>query len=434
MSTGGTNDGTATTGGTCSAPSAHSQGCTSWCYGGDTLAFSFAGNVTLLTDALSSVTFGTNAGTGQNIAMTRIAKYPSSVVSGAPRKVDAEIWYARNPNFTGASPLAVNASSYKGRGTGAVGAQWGTNAVNDTAMTTSGITGNGTLTIAAGITFNGSAWPAQLILPGDTISMTNGANTVTATIGVQGASLEAGTMTTGQGGRGTYAVSNIRNNGTLVITNNTTFNGNNRTWIVSSNVLNVGGAPCTICFFAQNDAVALSGLSAGRTINAAQSTSATTYGRTEVAGGLGRYPISGTATRVASGATLYAGTPGTTLYLPSTSSQPTVTAPATLITVKSGTGVLAPGTTVTAVSAPNAATTAFTVSTAPTTALDGASLCGGTCAFFVPGTNTTYSLGGITSNFNEWAAGFMCMRGVDLPPDAVTSAITVNRRWTEPVQ
>jgi hypothetical protein len=77
--------------------------------------YSFAGSVTALTDQLSSVTFGTNAGVGQNVAMTRMIKYPTTQVPRAPKTVDAEIWYARNPNFTPAStPLAVSASSYKG--------------------------------------------------------------------------------------------------------------------------------------------------------------------------------------------------------------------------------------------------------------------------------------------------------------------------------
>jgi hypothetical protein len=102
-----------------------------------------------------------------------------------------------------------------------------------------------------------------------------------------------------------------------------------------------------------------------------------------------------------------------------------------LITVKSGTGAMAPGTTVTAVSAANAVTTAFTVSAAPTTALDGASVCAGTCALFVPATSTTFALGGITANFNEWAGGFTCLKGVDQEPASVTSTSPVSRRWTE---
>jgi hypothetical protein len=439
--TGGTNDGTltdehtSTSGGTCASPSsASSQSCTSWCYGGDTLAFLFSSNVTAVTDALTAVTFGTNASVGQNIALTNIAKYPNALIAGAPAGLDAEVWYASNPNLTGSSPLGVNASSYKGVGTAAVGAAWTTNSVSETTLTTSGTTGNGTLTIAPTSAFTGT-WPAQMILPGDTISMTAGSTTVTATIGAQSASSETGAMITGQGGRGTYAVSNVRNNGTLVTTSGTSFNGNNRTWTVSSTVLNVSA--CTICFVAQSDAVVLTGVS-GRTINAAQATPATSFGRTEVTGGLGRYPISGTATRVASNTTTAAlvGTPGTTLYLPAGSSQPSVTTPAMLLTVKSGTGVMAPGTTVTAVATPNAATRSFTVSTSPTTPLVSANICGGTCAFFVPGGTTSFSItrSSPTGNFNYWTSGFTCLAGVNVVPQSVKSTTSNGSRWIEPVQ
>jgi len=412
MSTGGTNDGTATSGGTCSAPGASAQSCTSWCYGGDTLAFSFAGNVSLLTDELGSVTFSTNAGTGQNIAMTRIAKYPSPVVTGAPSQVDAEIWYARNPNFSGSSPLAVNASSYKGRGSGALGARWTSNSTDSTAIA-------GT-TLTVGNSFGG--YPNQIISVGDSISNSGGGGpspTCTTNCGTITAQLTSAETGGALGGRGTYAISSSQTVGAA----------NNRQWTINSTVLHV--TSCTICNFASGDP--LSGLVTGRTITS-QASASGSYGLTEAAGGIGRYTISGTPTQVALGSNLYAGTPGTTLYLPSTSSQPAVTTPPTLVTVKSGTGVLPPGTTVTAVGTANAATTTFTVSTAPTTPLDGASVCGGTCAFFVPGTNTTFSLGGVTSNFNEWAGGFTCMKGVDLTPEAVTTSTTINRRWTELVQ
>ena len=409
--TGGTNDGTATSGGTCDAPGADFQTCTSWCYGGDTLVFSYAGSVTLLTDQLSSVTFGTNAGTGQNVAMTRVAKYPNPGIPGAPSNVDAEIWYARNPNFTGASPLAVNASSYKGSGTGALGARWTSGGSDTTAI-------SGT-TLTVGNSFTG--YPTQIISVGDTISNAGGSGSPTCTancgtIVSQLTSTEAGGMATGQGGRGTYQISGTQ----------TVLAANNRQWTISSNVLHV--TACTICDFEGTDA--LSGPISGRTISS-QAGASNVFGLTEATAGIGRYTISGAATYVALANTLRAGTPGTTLYLPFTSSQPTVTTPATLITVKSGTGVLAPGTRVTAVSAPNAATTAFTVSAAPTTALDGASLCAGTCALFVPGTNTTFALGGITANFNEWAGGFTCLKGVDQDPNFVTSTSPLSRRWTE---
>lgn len=415
-STGSTNDGTATSGGTCAEPSASAQNCTSWCYGGDTLAFSFAGKVNLLTDQLSGVTFGTNAGTGQNIAMTRIAKYPGPGILGAPATLDAEIWYARNPNFSGASSVAANASSYKGRGTGSIGASWQSNNSD-----TTGISGT---TLTVGGSFGG--YPNQIISVGDVLSSSNGGGGGDvdctggcATVVAQLTSTESGGMTTGRGGKGTYQVSKSQ----------TLAPRNNRAWTISSTVLHV--TACTICDIEAGDA--LSGLIAGRTITG-QAAASNAYGNLiEVTGGVGRYTISGAATVVAPN-TLRTGTPGTTLYLPSTSSQPVVTAPPMRITVKSGTGVIPPGTTVTAVSAPNAVTTAFTVSASPTTPLDLANVCGGTCAFFVPGANTNFSLLGMTANFDEWAGGFVCIKGVDIEPQVVTRPISVSRQWTEPVQ
>jgi len=434
---GGTNDGTANNANNCVAPSTSAQSCTSWCYGGDTLAFSFAANVTAVTDALTSVTFGTNATVGQNIAMTQIAKYPNTLIPGAPAGVDAEIWYASNPNLGGGagSPLASNVSSWKGRGTGAIGNGWTTAAgsPNETTIVTSGTTGSGTLTVATPL-----VWPGRLILPGDTITSTTGSGgsavTITATIGSQGTSTESGGMTTGLGGRGTYAVSNIRSNGTLVTTNNTTFNGASRAWTVNSTILNV--STCSTCFFAQGDAVSMAGLGTGITINNAQSTLSNAYGRVEGAGGFGRYPTSATSIMVPITPNLYVGTPGTTLYMPSGQPQPAVTTPQMRLTVKSGTGAMVPNTRVTAVGTGNAATSTFTVNTAPSSNLDGATICAGTCAFFVPGTNTTFSLGNVAgnANFNYWSGGFTCLKGVDVTPVPVTSTSSIRGRWTEPVQ
>lgn len=411
-STGGTNDGTASSGGSCAAPNATAQSCTSWCHGGDTLVFSFSANVTQLGDQLSSVTFGTNAGSGQNVALARIAKYPSPLVTGAPANVDAEIWYAHNANFAGSTPLAANASSYKGRGTGAVGARWTSGSTDTTRINA------GTLTVGASF----AGHPGQVISVGDTVSWSGSgsascpSNTSCGTIASQVTPLLAGEQL---GGRGRYLLSGGQNVPAA----------NNRVWTVSSTVLRVSA--CSICHFAAGDAI--SGLVSGRSI-ASQAALDNGYGATEATGGTGRYTLSGTRTYVAPGTNLYAGTPGSTLYLPASSSQPQVTTPQMLIALKSGTGALAPGTRVTAVSAANAATTAFTVSTAPTTPLDGATLCAGTCAFFVPNTDTTFALGGITANFNGWAAGFTCLKGVDLQPQPVTSSSTSAARWTEAVQ
>lgn len=413
---GGTNDGTFTSSGTCSAPNAHSQACTSWCYGGDTLVYSFAGSVSQLTDQLTSVSFGSPA-----VAMTRVAKFPSTLVPRAPANVDAEIWYARNPNLTGASPLGVNASSYKGRGTGAVGATWTSNNSDTTAI-------NGTVLTVGNRFGSVTSYPNQLISVGDTVSWSAGtgtaptcaANTVCGTITAQLTSAEPGGMATGLGGRGTYQIS----------ASQTVPASNNRVWTINSTVLHV--TACTLCYFAAGDA-STTGLISGRSIGSQAATSNAYGGVAEAAGGVGRYAISGSATFLAPASTLYAGTPGATLYLPSTSSQPTVTTPPMRVLVKTGTGLLASGSMVTAVSSPNAATTAFTVSGAPTTALDLATICGGTCALFVPGAaaTTPFTLGGITANFNEWASGFTCIKGVDLAPVIVNGASPLNARWTE---
>jgi hypothetical protein len=420
---GGTNDGTLTApvSGTCSAPSANNQTCTSWCYAGDTLVYSFAGNTTLVTDALSSVSFGTNA---NNVAMTRVSKYPNPLVIGSPSNVDAEIWYARNPNLSAASgspsPLAVNASSYKGRGSGSIGARWTSNAADTTAI-------SGT-TLTVGASF-GTAYPNQIISVGDTVSNAGGTGSPTCTancgtIVSQLTSTETGGMTTGRGGRGTYQVSGTQTVAAV----------NNRQWTINSNVLHV--TACTMCNLATGDA--LTGLVSGRTISS-QSAVSPTYAPTETLGGVGRYVISGAATWVTLGTNLYAGTPGPTLYLPSTSIatpvwSPTANALTMMLAVKSGTGAFASGTTVSAAStAPNAATTAFTLSATPTTPLDLATICAGTCAFFVPNGITAFSLGGITANFNGWASGFTCLKGVNLTPQVVTSSSSASNRWTEVV-
>lgn len=409
--TGSTNDGTFTANGACTSSnptSDPSQACTNWCYSGDTLVFGYAGNVNALADQLTSVTFNT-------VAMTKVMKYPTAGIAGAPARVDAEIWYAGNPNLVGSSPLGVNASSYKGRGSGAVGAQWTSNNSDTTAVA------GGILTVGASFT----GYPTQVISAGDTVSYTAGAgsptcvaNAVCGTVGTQVTPLLGGEQT---GGKGRYNLT-----GAVAVGS-----ANNRVWTIKSAVLRVSA--CTVCDFQNGDG--LTGLVSGRTINAAQAGLNNAFGLTEAGGGIGRYPISGLAAFVASAGNLYAGTPGTTLYLPAASNQPSLTTPAMRIAIKSGTGVLAANTTVTSVSAvgsPNAVTRSFVVSAAPTTALDFATLCAGTCAFFVPNGTTNFSIVK-SAGTNEWASAFMCLKGVDITPELVTSSSPAIRTWTETI-
>jgi hypothetical protein len=128
--------------------------------------------------------------------------------------------------------LALNASSYKGRGSGAIGASWSSNASDTTAIA-------GT-TLTVGNSFSG--YPNRIISVGDAVSNDgNGGGTAPSctancgTIVAQLTSTETGGMATGRGGRGTYQISGTQ----------TVAPRNNRGWTINSNVLHV--TACTIC-------------------------------------------------------------------------------------------------------------------------------------------------------------------------------------------
>lgn len=385
------------------------QQCTNWCTGGDTLIFGFSGGSTSgLTDTLASVLFNTAGPLAQNIPLKKLVHFPTAANVGAPATVYTEIRYAQNPNLTPASvPQALHVSSYKGNGVGAIGATW-TGAGNSVSGTT--------LTVA---TIN---YPANIISIGDTItsSVIFGIFLNSATIVSQLSSTEPGSAL---GGKGTYQLSE-----NLIVL----INSDSRIWKAASNVLNVSA--CTVCFFAPDDAV--SSLISGRTISSQQPLLAG-----ETTGGIGRYVLSsGSPTTVPIGP-VKAGTPGTTLYLPSTSSMPTVTTPAMRIALVSGTGALAANTTVTAVSirpidAPNEQPNSFTVSPQPTRPLDNATICGGTCAFFdhsIPTTTTAFSIGR-PANTDYWASGFACLSGADLPAISSLGSSVQSANWLEVIR
>ena len=403
---------------TCStALSANSQACTNWCYNGDTVVFSYGAKVPDINARLASVTFG--FGHAQSIAMTAVAKYPVTTSGGQASDIEAEIWYARNPNLVdpvntaqaAASPLAVNASSYKGRGTGFMGVRW-----------TSGSGSEGTAVSGSLLTVGTSysAVAGQQIRAGDTISYSAGGgsappcaeNAICGTITTQVTPLIAGEVT---GGRGRYNLT-----GALAVPT-----ANNRVWTISSNTLTV--TACTTCFAANGDAV--NGLGTGRTV-----TSQTTPIAGETAGGIGRYvtAASPAATAyLAPGGAVRIGTLGTTVYLPTASNQPALTTPPTRIAVRSGAGVLPTNTTAaSAITTINAATKSFTLSATPTTAIDNDTLCAGTCALFVPNGQTTFQIQQV-STVAEWGGAFTCLRGADIPAEPVTRSSGTLKRWTE---
>jgi hypothetical protein len=223
------------------------------------------------------VLFNTSGTPAQNIPLTQIAKFPVAGSAGVPSNHDiyAQIFFARNPNLSAKpdvtagsfvineayviktlgstsftsigrcqqyrqsslrchrcrfrdrhrgplNPFASNASSYKGNGTGAIGATW----------TGSGNSASGT-TLTVG-TF--AAYPAIIISIGDTIFSSGGSGNITGTptIVSQLTSTEAGGAL---GGRGTYQLS----------ASQTVTAVNGRNWFAYSSVLRVSA--CTICFF-----------------------------------------------------------------------------------------------------------------------------------------------------------------------------------------
>jgi len=363
---------------TAPAPSSH-QACTNWCYGGDTLVYGFAGSAASLSDGLSAVNFDTG---GQNISLTQVAKFPTATIAGAPTDVYSEVWYARNPDY-----LSNATASSGGVVTGSMGSTFVASIASAT-MTVSAVT-TGVLHV------------------GDLVSC-NGGGACPAVLGPGTASILAQTSGT-TGGAGAYTLS----------------------------------APCVSNCGSRNDkassvklevtAVANGYLSIGDTVTGTGVTAGTTVTAIVGAGNVtGAYGVS-VAQNVPSTAITAA---GSTIHVtggvvPSSG----IPASATLVSVRSGTGTVAAGTTVLASPAPTA--TLFKISTATTSAtrLVGATICGGTCAFFEHGASATTSFNVTKSGgTGYWGSGFLCLKGVDLTPQVVTSSSTAGSGWTEPVQ
>ncbi len=346
------------------------QTCTSWCYGGDTLVFGFAGSSLSVADELSAVNFDT---TGQNIAMTRIAKFPTTGIAGAPGNVYSEIWYARNPNFLSASDARSGALV-----TGYAGTTF-TGSINKNSTT---------LTV--------TSWSGAPLQVGSVINGGIDAGTRICAFG------------TGTGGNGTYTVSSTAICSPAASQGS---NHNNQAMSVSASVLTVTGAP--IGNLAAGDRIFGTGVTAGTTI-ASLGTGT---------GGIGTYNLS--VSQAFASTTITSDNPTVT----SASGTVVPTADTMIVSVKSG-GVVPAGTTIASIPAPTATT--FKLSQRPTTPLVNATVCGGTCAFFQHGATATTSFN-VTKSVNTgyWGAGFMCLKGVDITPQVVTSSSALSRRWTE---
>lgn len=386
-SAGLTNSGVATTGGSCLTPDpSHAtnpkQTCTSWCndlngLNADTLVYGATGRSGAQADTITAVTFNTNGTPPQNILLTRIAHFPNtSGVPAATGDIYSEIWYAHNPSYL-----------YGARTTGSI-------AINQNgALNFTATISNGSPTLQITSVVGGSG----LLSVGDTI------NTV--------AGIPAGTrinaIVSGSGGVGFYTMSQ---NATA---DSTTTNVSTTRHILTVTAVNSGSVAL---------GQTLSSTGGGQNVPAG--TTIVAVG--PVVGGNPTYflnmatPQTVTSRIVTSGAT----SSGTTISVPNAGSLPPVGTPLTIVAVRSGTGQFAAQTTVNSV---NAGNNTFTVSSAPTITLDGAQVCGGTCAFFDNPSSTTASSGFVvtrSAGTTQWASGFVCLSGVDQSKIVPVSNIT----------
>jgi hypothetical protein len=459
-SQGQTNSGVvAAVSGICTTPDPNSTGtnqtCNSWCYGGDTLVFGVSGRSDSFADQITAVTFNDNGSPSQNLALTPVAHFPNvdGSTPSATGDVYTEIWYAYNAN----SLSAGNAAS-SGGVTGAIGANvTGSIGANIKATTTSGSTSVTGVTLTSGtplplnvgdviggciandtiaVVINNTTYTLSANASASnnnkacTVASTKlNVSTVTAGTGllennavISGAGITPGTSITSfvagaVGGAGNYNLSGIaqgpRGSQTVTSTSN----------ILTASLPTAG--PLYV-----GDVIFGTGVTAG--------TSIFSFGP-GTTGGAGTYNLSGAAQHVDPGTVI-----NTSTITLASGTIDLVSGPGTIVTVRSGTGQFAAG----AVSATClnggtcvstvTSTTHFAVSPAPTIPLNGAVICGGTCAFFdnpsSPASNTQFTVTR-TGGTRQWAGGFACLGGVDKTKiSVVTDVSTIGSSWTEVVK
>lgn len=373
-----TNDGTWTDPATDSCtttPAPNSkQTCTTWCYGGDTLVFGFAGSSSSVADELSDVIFDT---AGQNIHMARIAKFPTSGIAGAANNVYSEIWYLRNPDY-----LSNATASSGGVVTGSIGA------------TFTGALTNGSNVMAV------SSITSGVLHVGDVVSC-DGGGACPAVLSAGTTSIIAQTLGT-TGGVGNYTLSVSCANPNCGARNDKTSSTKLEVTAVGSGYLSVG------------DALTGTGVTANTAVSSI-------VGAGNV---LGTYTVNTAQTVTSTANNLTAA--GSTIHVIGAA----VPASGVLVSIKTGTGALPVQTRV--LGSPTPTATVFKVDKTPSSRLINATICGGTCAFFQHGPSATTSFNVTKSpNTGYWGGGFMCLKGVDITPQVVTSSSAISRRWTE---
>jgi hypothetical protein len=383
------------------------QGCTSWCYGGDTLIMGLSARSKSVADHTTAVNFDT---AGNNISMNFLVHYPNTdgTTANASGEEYSEIYWAYNPVYSSTADPAntsfsgAGATSYTAAVIGAAGA---TLSFPNSSKIGNG-SNNGTFTSVTG----------YQACVGDTIVDSK---------------LPAGTTISSLkqhvGGTALTCVSAGTVNVDIVVSNNAI--GNVTAPTVKSTSLHVSATTANLA-------------SGSATVLADGSTITVASGPVS-----GVYTLSSAAT-VASGYVVQGSGSSTTIKVASASELPSTiswtdaanashnTIVRVYSTASGGTGVLPSNTTITAIDTTNKT---FTISAAPSTPLVGTTVCAGTCAYFNTPSSTTavtnFSISPSASSTTQWSAGFMCMAGVN-PAEIqkVTSTAITSRGWTEAVQ
>jgi Tfp pilus assembly protein PilX len=412
--TGRTNNGAATSTGTCDSPIVSSpynaavdpdprQDCTNWCFGGDRLAYSvatwpFATNGTAA--RLSSITFN-------GVPLSRDIHYPDT---GTQNTVYSEIWSVRNPDYL------YGANTTAGGGSILINQPGVTAGLSATTSITPGSENK--------LVVTGTPTPISGLAIGDKITVAN----VPPNTKITG--MEPGTT----GGAGTYTMSA---NATAV---STAASLTSTRHILTVTNLNAGT-------FEVGQTLSSIKTSAPNTNNVPAGTTIVALGAGT--GGIGTYFL-GMTTEQAVTSTDRIITSGATSSLTAISVNSSLSRPeiGTIIAIRSGTGELS--TTVTEkfkVTSHHSTLPQFSVKKIdatgsptgsdidPSVDLVGAQICGGTCAFF-DHTNpeTTFT---VTKPAKQdyFASGFICISGADKTPVAISVGTTIELdRWREIVK
>ncbi len=390
-SAGQTNSGVATSSGTCTTPTNSTntqQACTRWCYGADTLVFGVSARSRTVADEITGVRFNTAGSPLQNIALTRIAHFPNTdgTIANATGDIYSEIWKTYNPAYMSTS-TGAGATSYPTAVKATAGANINLDAQikeKSTTMAVASLADSNTK-ICSGDTITGSLD----FQSGTTIKEPAGCTSVTPTTTPVTFTLSKEVI--GSISKNTNGI--IASSTTLLVQGQT---GSN--FIAGTTITLPSGSPVP-------STIASGPVSGNYTLST---------------------PVNvGTTTIITQGSS------GTTITLPSGSPVPSTIG--TIVTVYSGTGQLAAGTTVQSVG-----TGSFTVSSEPTTPITGAAICGGICAFFNDPSSTSSATEfqiTRTADTNQWAGGFTCLSGVDNAKVVlVTGSSTSASTWNEVVQ